>query len=69
MENTGHYHYPVLKAFEDEGLSVCLINAYQMKKYGDTELRKAKTDKKDALRIARYALEKGYSLVPHTSMD
>ena len=69
MENTGHYHYPVLKAFEAAGLPVCLINAYQMKKYGDMELRKAKTDKKDALRIARYALEKGYSLVPHTSMD
>lgn len=69
MENTGHYHYPVLKAFEAADLPVCLINAYQMKKYGDMELRKAKTDKKDALRIARYALEKGYSLVPHTSMD
>ena len=69
MENTGHYHYPVLKAFEKADLPVCLINAYQMKKYGDMELRKAKTDKKDALRIARYALEKGYSLVPHTSTD
>lgn len=69
MENTGHYHYPVLKAFEKADLPVCLINAYQMKKYGDMELRKAKTDKKDALRIARYALEKGYSLIPHTSMD
>ena len=69
MENTGHYHYPVLKALEAAGLPVCLINAYQMKKYGDMELRKAKTDKKDALRIARYALEKGYSLVPHTSKD
>ena len=69
MENTGHYHYPVLKALEAAGLPVCLINAYQMKKYGDMELRKAKTDKKDALRIGRYALEKGYSLVPHTSMD
>lgn len=69
MENTGHYHYPVLKALEAAGLPVCLINAYQMKKYGDMELRKAKTDKKDALRIALYALEKGYSLVPHTSMD
>ena len=69
MENTGHYHYPVLKALDVAGLPVCLINAYQMKKYGDMELRKAKTDKKDALRIARYALEKGYSLVPHTSMD
>ena len=69
MENTGHYHYPVLKAFEEAELPVCLVNAYQMKKYGDMELRKAKTDKKDALRIARYALEKGYTLVPHTSMD
>ena len=69
MENTGHYHYPVLKAFEEAELQIYLINAYQMKKYGDMELRKAKTDKKDALRIARYALEKGYTLVPHTSMD
>ena len=39
MENTGHYHYPVLKALEAAGLPVCLINAYQMKKYGDMELR------------------------------
>ncbi len=69
MENTGHYHYPVLKAFQEAELPVCLINAYQMKKYGDMELRKAKTDKKDALRIAKYALEKGYSLVPYTSME
>ena len=69
MENTGHYHYPVLKAFQDAEFPVCLINAYQMKKYGDLELRKAKTDRKDALRIARYALEKGYSLVPYTSMN
>ena len=66
MEPTGHYHYPILKAFQDADLPVCLINPYQMKKYGDTTLRKAKTDKQDALRIARYALEKSYSLVPYT---
>lgn len=69
MEYTGHYHYPVLKKLEDEGLSVCLINPYKMKKYGDTELRKAKTDKKDAIRIAKYALEKSYQLVPHKPAD
>ena len=69
MESTGHYHYPVLKKFEDEGMSVCLINPYQMKKYGDTELRRAKTDKKDALKIATYALEKSYQLTPHSPMD
>ena len=69
MENTGHYHYPVLKAFQEAGLPVCMVNAYQIKKFGDMDLRKAKTDKKDAVRIARYALEKSYSLVPYTSME
>ena len=69
MEYTGHYHYPVLKRLEDEGLPVCLINPYQMKKYGDTELRRTKTDKKDALRIAAYALEKSYQLTPHSPVD
>ena len=59
MEPTSHYHYP----------PVCLINPYQMKKYGDTALRKAKTDKRDSLRIAQYALEKSYSLIPYTPSD
>ena len=48
MEPTSHYHYPLLKAFQEADLPVCLINPYQMKKYGDTALRKAKTDKRDA---------------------
>ena len=69
MEATGHYHYPVLKAFLDAGLSPALVNPYLLKKYGDAELHKAKTDKKDALRIARYALEKWYSLVPYSPLD
>ena len=69
MEYTGHYHYPVLKKLQDEGLPVCLINPYQMKKYGDVEIHKVKTDKKDAVRIATYALEKSYLLVPYSPMD
>lgn len=69
MEYTGHYHYPVLKQLQSEGFPVCLINPYQMKKYGDAEIHKAKTDKKDALRIATYALEKSYRLVPYSSME
>ncbi len=69
MEPTSHYHYPVLKAFLEAGLSPSLVNPYLLKKYGDAELRKAKTDKKDALRIARYALEKYYSLIPYSPMD
>ena len=69
MEYTGHYHYPVLKKLQDEGFPVCIVNPYQMKKYGDVEIHKAKTDKKDALRIATYALEKSYKLVPYSSME
>ena len=69
MEYTGHYHYPVLKKLQQEGFSVCVINPYQMKKYGDVEIHKAKTDKKDAIRIATYALEKAYKLVPYTSLE
>ncbi len=33
-----------------------VINPYQMKKYGDVEIHKAKTDKKDAIRIATYGV-------------
>ena len=69
MEYTGHYHYPVLKKLQQEGFPVCVINPYQMKKYGDVEIHKAKTDKKDAIRIATYALEKAYKLVPYTSLE
>ena len=69
LEYTGHYHYPVLKKLQDEGLPVCVVNPYQMKKYGDVEIHKAKTDKKDALRIATYALEKSYRLVPYSTME
>lgn len=42
LEYTGHYHYPVLKKLQDEGLPVCVVNPYQMKKYGDVEIHKAK---------------------------
>lgn len=69
MEYTGHYHYPVLKKLQEEGFPVCLVNPYQMKKYGDVEIHKAKTDKKDALRIAKYALEKSYMLTPYNSLE
>ena len=69
LEYTGHYHYPVLKKLQEEGLPVCVVNPYQMKKYGDVELHKAKTDKKDALRIATFALEKSYRLVPYSFME
>jgi transposase len=69
MEATGHYHYPILKKLLAANLFVTLVNPYLMKKYGDSEIRKGKTDKKDAMRISVYALEKAYSLVPYTVIN
>ncbi|WP_167954661.1 IS110 family RNA-guided transposase [Anaerosporobacter faecicola] len=69
MEATGHYHLPILKKFLDANLFVSVMNPYLMKKYGDNQIRKVKTDRKDAMRMATYALEKSYALVPYTSLD
>lgn len=69
MEATGHYHYPILKFLMDEGYFIALINPYLMKKYGESNIRKGKTDKKDALQIAYYVLEKSYLLHPYSGIE
>ena len=69
MEATGHYHYPILKTLLEQKVYVSLINPYIMKKYADSSIRKGKTDKKDAIRIAYYVLEKSYQLEQYTSVN
>ena len=69
MEATGHYHLPILKKLHDSDLFVCVMNPYLMKKYGDNEIRRGKTDKKDAMRMAYYALEKSYALTRYSSLE
>lgn len=62
MEATSHYHYPVLLSLIENGYWVCVENALVIKKYCDTDLRKAKTDKKDAFKLANYLAEKWFKL-------
>lgn len=69
MEATGHYHQPVLKALLEANLFVSVVNPYVIKKYADNEIRKVKTDKKDAMRIAWYALEKQFVLQSYAVYD
>lgn len=69
MEATGHYHYPILKTLVDAGFFISVVNPYLMKKYGDNSIRKGKTDRKDALRIAYYVLEKSYLLQPYSANE
>ena len=62
MEETGTYHLPVLGYLLDKGYFVVAENALKIKKYLDRGLRKAKTDKKDAYKLAEYACDNWYKL-------
>ena len=47
LEDTGHYHLPVVALLLDNGIFVHTVNALRMKKYCSQSIRKAKTDKID----------------------
>ena len=56
LEATGHYHEPVVEALAEQGISVCVLNPLLIK-YSGGSIRKVKTDKADALKIAKYGLD------------
>ena len=58
MESTGNYHAPVARYLHDAGLYVSVVNALLVHDYGNNSLRRVKTDKKDAVKIANYALDR-----------
>ena len=57
LESTGNYHAPVAKTLHDAGLYVSVVNAMLVHDYGNNSLRRAKTDKKDAVKLANYGLD------------
>ena len=57
MESTGNYHAPVAWLLHDAGLYVSVVNAMLVHDYGNNSLRRAKTDKKDAIKLANYGLD------------
>ena len=57
MESTGNYHTPVVRLLYDAGLNVSVVNAMLVHDYGNNSLRRAKTDKKDAVKLANYGLD------------
>lgn len=62
LESTGNYHAPVVKILHDAGLYVSVVNAMLVHNYGNNSLRRAKTDKKDAVKLANYGLDHWLSL-------
>lgn len=69
MEETGSYHLPILGYLLDKGYFVTAKNALEIKKYLDRGLRKAKTDKKDAYKLAEYACDNWYKMVKAREND
>ena len=63
LEDTGHYHWPVVTLLVEKGVFVCCVNALRMKKYCAQSIRKAKTDKIDSIRIASYRARKAKKLI------
>ena len=58
MEHTGRYYEPMLQWLAASDLFVTAVNPKLIKDFGNNTLRRVKTDKADAKKIARYALER-----------
>ena len=69
MESTGNYCKSLLKIIIDNGYFVTVENPLTIKKYCDINIRKVKTDKKDALKIACYGSERWHKLIRYTPSD
>ena len=69
MEHTGRYYEPLARELSLAGLFVTAINPKLIKDFGDNSLRKVKSDKADAVKIARYTLDSWTELKQYSLMD
>lgn len=69
LEATGRYHEPVVQALCEAGIFVSVVNPRLIKDFGNNSLRKVKTGKADAVKIARYGLEYWEEMREHTETD
>ncbi len=67
MEYTGHYYEPIARYLHDAGLFVSVVNAILIHDYNENmKVRKGKTDEKDAVKIAHWALNHWLELPRYT---
>lgn len=69
MEYTGTYFEPIAQFLHNNGIFVSVVNALLVHDYGGNSLRKVKTDKKDALKLASYALDRWTELEEYVPAD
>jgi transposase len=58
MEATGHYWKNIYATLVEKGFAVVVINPLRTKRFAEGDLERTKTDKIDALGIARFLVEK-----------
>ena len=56
MEATGNYYEPIARYLHEQNIFVSVVNPMLISDFGGNTLRKPKTDKKDSLKLAQYAL-------------
>ena len=69
MEATGRYHETVAQELHEVGNFVSVVNPKLIKDFGNNTLRKVKTDKADARKIARYGLQNWNDLREYTPVE
>jgi transposase len=69
MEHTGVYYMSVAETLCKAGIRVSVVNPVLINQFGNNTLRKVKTDKKDSVKIARYAIENRNELHDYTNSD
>lgn len=69
MEYTGAYYEPIANALHNEGIFVSVVNPLLIDDYGTNRVRKVKTDKKDSLKIASFAIDKWLDLREYIPAD
>ena len=69
MEQTAVYYLPIATVLSDAGLFVSVVHAKLVHDFGNNSIRRGKTDKKDAVKIANYALANWISLAPYCRQD
>ena len=69
MEHTGRYYEVLARQLSQANLFVSAVNPKLIKDFDNESLRKVKSDKADAVKIARYALDKWQNLKQYSVMD
>lgn len=69
IEHTGRYYELMDQRLSDSEFFVSAVNPKLIKDYGSNSLRKVKTDKANAKKIARYTFDNWLALRQYTGMD